>query len=121
MRWVRDNIRQGSWIALVAIAINLALSFGHTHVTGYRDSESRLAAAVLVPPGHDNPKDRSDHADYLCPICVAASTIANSVAPTPPAIPLQLSEVAVDRPVEPVHFAMASPRAAFQSRGPPTS
>jgi hypothetical protein len=31
MRWFRDNIRQGSWAALIALAINLALSFGHVH------------------------------------------------------------------------------------------
>jgi len=121
MHWVRNKIRQGSWVALFALAINLALSFGHTHVAVHRNSGNGLAVAALAPPGHDNPQDRSDHADYLCPICVAASTIANSVAPAPPAIPLQRTEVAVDRPVESLRLAVALSRAAFQSRGPPIS
>ncbi len=121
MRWVRDHIRHGSWLALVALAINLALSFGHTHAAGHRNPGSGPIIAALGLPGHDNPQDRFNHADYLCPVCIAASTIANSVAPTPPAIPLQLSEVAVDRQVESVRLAVALPRAPFQSRGPPIS
>ena len=122
MRWFRDNVRHGSWLALVAIAINLALSFGHVHVAG-QVSDRGLIAAVLgatdngKAPGHsDDPQ-----ADYLCPICIASSAIANALASAPPAIPLQLDATVVDRPITLVRLALLQPRAPFQSRGPPVS
>jgi Protein of unknown function (DUF2946) len=31
MRWVRTNVRYGSWCALLAVAIHIFVSFGHAH------------------------------------------------------------------------------------------
>jgi len=121
MRWFRDNVRHGSWLALVAIAINLALSFGHVHVAG-RVSDRGLVAAIGTPdhgkvPGHrDGPLG-----DDLCPICLVWSAIGNAMASVPPAIPLQLDAKLVDPPIAPVRLAVSLLRAAFQSRGPPVS
>jgi hypothetical protein len=122
MRWFRDNIRHGSWLALVAIAINLALSFGHVHVAG-QVSDRGVIAAVLGATDHGKAPGHSDdpQADYLCPICIASSAIANAMAASPPAIALQLTATVVDRTIPPVRIAVALPRAPFQSRGPPVS
>ena len=122
MRWFRDNVRHGSWLALVAIAINLALSFGHVHVAG-QVSDRGLIAAVLGASDHGKAPAHPDgpFGDDLCPICIASSAIANAIAATPPAIPLQLTATVVDRPIAPVRFALSLPRAPFQSRGPPVS
>jgi Protein of unknown function (DUF2946) len=122
MRWVRDNIGQGSWLALVAIAINFALSFGHVHVIAGHGSEGALAAMLGASdhqqaPGHSGGPQGDDH----CPICIASSAIANAMAASPPAFPLQLTATVVDRTIAPVRLAIALPRAAFQSRGPPLS
>ncbi len=122
MRWFRDNVRHGSWLALVAIAINLALSFGHIHVAGQVSDRGLIAAALGATdhgkaPGHpDGPLG-----DDLCPICIATSAIASAIASAPPAIPLQLDATVVDRPVALVRLAVTLPRAPFQSRGPPVS
>jgi Protein of unknown function (DUF2946) len=122
MRWFRDNVRHGSWLALVALAINFALSFGHVHVAGQVSERSAIVAAPGLSdngkaPGHsDDPQ-----ADYLCPICIASSAIANAMASAPPVLPLQLDATAVDRTIELVRFVVALPRAPFQSRGPPVS
>ena len=122
MRWFRDNVRHGSWLALVAIAINVALSFGHVHVAG-RVSDRGLIAAVLGASDHGKAPGHSDgpHGDDLCPICLASSAIATAMASAPPAIPLQLTATVVDRTIPPVRRVVALPRAAFQSRGPPVS
>ena len=122
MRWIRDNVRHGGWLALVAIAINLALSFGHIHLNnGHATEYSPVLAALGISdqgkaPGHsDDPQG-----DYLCPICIASGAMANALASAPPApLPLQLTAIAVDRPITPVRFVVSAPRAAFQSRGPP--
>ncbi len=122
MRLIRNNVRHGSWLALIALAINLALSFGHIHVVPGRSSPGVLASALGVTDS-DGTKGHSNNGqpDYLCPICVATSAIANALASAPPVIPLQLTATVIDRAIEPVRFAVALPRAAFQSRGPPIS
>jgi hypothetical protein len=122
MSWFRDNIRHGSWLALVAIAINLAFSFGHIHAVSAHGSDG-VIAAVLDATDHGKAPGHSDdpQADYLCPICIASSAIANAMAASPPVIPLQLTATVVDRTIPPVRFAIALPRAPFQSRGPPAS
>ena len=122
MRWFRDNVRHGSWLALVAIAINLAISFGHVHVAG-QVSNRGLIAAVLGATDHGKAPAHPDgpFGDDLCPICIATSAIANGMAAAPPAIPLQLEATVVDRPMPVVRLAVSLPRAAFQSRGPPLS
>jgi hypothetical protein len=122
MRWFGDNVRHGSWLALVALAINFALSFGHVHVAGHASERGAIVAALGLSgqskvPGHTD----DGQADYLCPICIASSAIANGLASAPPVLPLQLEATTLDRTIEPVRFVVALPRAPFQSRGPPVS
>jgi hypothetical protein len=121
MRWFRDNIRHSSWLALIALAVNIALSFGHIHaIAGQNAPRGRIVAALAA--SHQGPaQGHSGDADYLCPICIAAGAMANALASTPPAIPLQLAETAVDRGSEPVRIVVERPPAAFQSRAPPLS
>jgi hypothetical protein len=127
MRWFRDNVRHGSWLALVALTINFALSFGHVHVAG-RVSESNTILAALGLSDHDKAQGQSNNghsdspqADDLCPICLATSAIANAMAAAPPVLPLQLAVITADRAIVPVRLVIAQPRAPFQSRGPPAS
>jgi hypothetical protein len=125
MRWFRDTIRQGTWLALIALAINLGLSFGHFHAIDGKVSGRGIAAvaAAIASPDDDQRQGNSDdnHADYLCPICMSATAMANAVTSTPPSLLLDLANVTIDRTIEPVLALVEPPRAAFQSRGPPIS
>jgi len=123
MRWFRVNTRLNSWFALLALTVNFALSFGHVHVLGSHASEHGSIVAALdrvdhgKAPGH--PSD--SHPDYLCPICVAAATLANGLVSTPPAILLQFDHTVLDRTTAPVRRVAVLHRAPFQSRAPPIS
>jgi hypothetical protein len=125
MPWFRDHISRGSWLALLALAINIGLSFGHVHAIDGKGLQHRLAsqiAAVVAPDDGQAPGTRdSDQADLLCPICMAASAIAHGLSSGPPALPLALAEASIDPTFEPVFAVPQSPRAAFYSRGPPIS
>jgi hypothetical protein len=125
MRWFRDTRRQGSWLALIALAINLGLCFGHIHtIDGNVSGRGIAAMAASVASPDDGQKQRHpghDHADYLCPICMAAITMANALTPTPPALPLEFNNVTIDRTIETVLALVEPPPAAFQPRGPPIS
>ena len=124
MGWFRDNIRQGSWMALIALAINFVLAFGHVHAlagTGSGQSQIALAALSTLDDGDRTPNHPTDKVDYLCPICIAKAAMGNALAATPPALHAILAEASVDRAVEHESAIPQPPCAAFQSRGPPIS
>jgi Protein of unknown function (DUF2946) len=124
MRWFRDTLRQGSWLALIALAVNLGLSFGHFHAIDGNVSGrgiAAMAASIAPDDGQKQGHPNDDHADYLCPICMAATAMANALTSTPPALPLEFNNVTIDRTIEPVLALVEPPRAAFQPRGPPIS
>jgi hypothetical protein len=123
MRWFRNHIGHGSWLALVALAINFTLAFGHVHALDGGQSEHPLVLALGAADSgqsQDRPANHPD--DYLCPICMAVAIMGNALAATPPAaLPIDLAEVKIDRAVDQLLSAPRSPRANFQSRAPPIS
>jgi hypothetical protein len=123
MRWFRDNIGHGSWLALIALAVNVALSFGHVHaIGGHRSERGLIVAAVASPDSQQTPyHSDDDKADILCPICTAAAAIGTALAATPPALPLEFADVTINHAIQHVVAAPRAPSAAFQSRGPPIS
>lgn len=123
MRWFRKHIGQGSWLALVALAINFTLAFGHVHTLDGRDSGRPLVLALVAGDSDQSQNQPANHPDdELCPICMAVAAMGNAQASTPPAaLPIELAEVRIDRPVDQLLSAPRSPRAGFQSRAPPIS
>jgi hypothetical protein len=125
MRWFRDTIRQGTWLALIALAMNLGLSFGHFHaIDGKVSGRGITAVAASIASLDDGQKQRNPHdghADYRCPICMAATAMASALTSVPPALPLEFANVTIDRTTVSVLVLVEPPRAAFQSRGPPIS
>ena len=122
MRWFRKHIGHGSWLALVALAINFTLAFGHVHALDGRDSERpRIMGMVAGDSGQSQNHPADHHADYLCPICVAAAIMGNALASTPPALPIEFAETRIERPIYQVVSAPRPLFAGFQSRGPPLS
>ena len=139
MRWIRGHIRQGSWLALFALVINLGLSFGHIHAIdgkrAERDFAPRVAALVAPDDGQaqrlvqsqgpsqgPNQGHRDDGlADFLCPICMAASAMGQAFAAAPPELVLALTETTIAPTTVSDLEAPEPPRAAFDPRGPPIS
>ena len=125
MRWFRDHIRNGSWLALVALAINFAIAFGHVHALDRGDLErgpAALTAASAAPDSERTQNHPADNrADDLCPICMAAAALGTAFAPTPPASPVEFAAAAIDRAIEQATGVAYRPHAAFQSRAPPLS
>jgi hypothetical protein len=125
MRWFRDTLRQGSWLALIALAMNLGLSFGHVHaIDGSVSGRGIAAMAASIASTDDGERQGypgDGHADYLCPICMAATAMANALTSTPPALPAEFVNVTIDCTIISVVALVEPRRAAFQSRGPPIS
>ena len=134
MNWFRKHVKTGSRLALFALAIQFALSFGHFHgevaraapalQTGLADTDLAIAAALAAqearaaqqPFGHDTDQPTSD-----CAICAVISLANNFLFATPPLLELP-------RAVELLHLTTGAEFAhlgalhrAFQSRAPPLS
>ena len=142
MKWFRANIKQGSRLALLALAIQFVLSFGHFHPI-----EAAQAAPELVQPAlsqHDGSgnnwlvaavavgqsterqqKPASDnnqrHAHDPCAIC-AVIAMANAVLfATPPLLLLPEAVQFFYRTTDAEFVHLNSVRVAFQPRAPPIS
>jgi Protein of unknown function (DUF2946) len=110
----------GSWLALIALAFQLAVSFGHVHLDGVRIASKvaavgRPAHTAQLPPAQQ-PGDKDDY----CAICASLYLAAHSFVPLPPPLPapLPLSSAIAHFDYGVASF-FAPRRPAFQSRAPP--
>jgi hypothetical protein len=126
MYWVRTNQRFGAWCALLAITLQIVLSFGHTHrFDGFRPGAFSPQAVAGLPgqpaaePGTPASKPTGLVYEY-CAIC-AVIEMAGSAAP--PALPAAIAPAASGK----VRFALHAEAAAairerllFEARAPPS-
>jgi hypothetical protein len=141
MKWFRANIKHGSRLALLALAIQFVLSFGHFHpieaaqaapeplhsaLSTHRVSGNSLVAANAVDQSAERrQKPASDHdsgkTNDPCAIC-AVMAMANTVLfATPPLLRLPEAVDFLYRTTDAEFVHLNSIRVAFQPRGPPIS
>jgi hypothetical protein len=112
-------------LALIALAINIGLSFGHIHAIDGKGLQHRVASQIAaIASSDDGPTPGthdSDPADLLCPICMATSAIGHALSAAPPALSLALAEAPIDLMIEHDFGLPQRPQSAFHSRGPPIS
>lgn len=120
MNWFRKHVKTGSRLALLALAIQFALSFGHFHGEIARAAPTMQAAladtAVQPSSDHDGDQHGTD-----CAICAVLSLANNFLSATPPL--LELPQAAALLQLTPrAEFAHLGPvHTAFRSRAPPVS
>jgi hypothetical protein len=136
MKWFRSNIKTGSRLALFALALQFALSFGHFHTIAAPAAltvhaiatQSDIASGLTAPDATDqsarqpasNPDSDQKPSDP-CAIC-AVIAMANSVLfATPPLLllPQAIELLYLTTDAEFAHLNSA--RVAFQPRAPPAS
>jgi hypothetical protein len=120
MTWFRTNTRTGSRLALMALALQLVLSFGHSHGIAAPNAIAAQAMSAIGPvqPASDH---EPDSAVDLCAICAVTAMASTALFATPPALPLLQSAAFRYLTAATGLFDPASTRAAFQPRAPPAS
>jgi hypothetical protein len=120
MKWFRSKLRHGSRVAVFALAVQFALSFGHFH--GIVTDAAPVAVSLSVQqqqPASDHDSNR--HPDDSCAIC-AVMAMANAVLfATPPALPLPQATEFSPLTIDAAFVLVNSVRVAFQPRAPPIS
>lgn len=126
MRWFRRHIRTAAGLALFALMLQAAVSFGHRHeahtgrsalLTGL--STSGLTPAGDLPSAPTAPDHGSDDPARDCAICATVNLLGSADASAPPLLspPLTFGAVRLLAASEPA--PAAPPRFAFRSRAPP--
>lgn len=118
MKWFRSNIRHGSRTALLALAIQFVLSFGHFHGIAAQAAPAIASAQQQQAPSSPDP---DQHPGDVCAIC-AVMAMANTVlfaAPPLLLLPQAAEFLYLTTDAEFVHLNAV--RVAFQPRAPPIS
>ena len=127
MCWFRARSKWGSCLALFALALQLALTFGHVHL----ERSAPISADKFTIAGTDassrahnppaDPTDRHDRADDRCSICTLIHLANTLVLAEPPSLPLP--DVFERLPSEAaLAFDFPTPqRALFAARAPPAA
>jgi len=144
MKWFRSNIKGGARLALISLAVQFVLSFGHFHAIAAPASASQSVVTVSVaghsgeltaaqikqqpsaaasqlkqrpaPASPDN--DKSADACAICAVMAMANTVLFA---TPPLLMLPQAVEFVHLLTDAEFAHLKSAGAGFQPRAPPAS
>ena len=122
MRWFRSNRQFGARLALIAMAWQFLLTFGHAHVRQPTLAEQELAA-IAMGSGGSGKSDRNESglAELDCPVCALLHLSAASMPAVAPVLPLPMAAAFVTlAPHAHARLAAAS-WISQQARAPPTA
>ena len=137
VKWFRKHLKDGSRLALFALAIQFALSFGHFHgtaaqaapaiVTGLTQADLDYAKAAhgagteAVQKQQRSTSDTDQQPADACAICAVISLAGNVLFAKPPLLqlPRAVELLYLTTDAEFAHLNSVHP--AFQSRAPPAS
>jgi hypothetical protein len=116
MRLLRRH-RRFALLALLALAAQLVLSFGHMHDGASPVHASAPAANCLM---HEpcSPADPAEHY-HFCPICWTLSAAGSFILPQPIWLGLPVACLLAPAPIPPARSASGADTSAFQARAPP--
>ena len=123
--------RFGAYLALAALALQIALSFGHVHIAPVyaqrlatlQDSTSPNAARVThqaaARTSDQAPAQNSD--DDYCAICASIALVGASFVPEAPQLPVPAASECVEHVLAATAASIKPRHFAFQSRAPPAA
>jgi hypothetical protein len=124
MRWFRANKTFCSRLALLALAVQFVVAFGHIHHEDIYGSARPAAAIAAVVADGSQPLPANypaKHNDDYCAICATMSLLGNSFVAAAPTLPLPSASYAIEQFDRVAAIFIAPRRAAFQSRAPPVA
>jgi hypothetical protein len=121
MKWFRSNIKRVAHVALFALAIQFALSFGHVHGVAAQGTSAAQVARSFSGPQPASDQGSPEHPGDICAICVVMAMASSLLFATPPVVllPPAADFSYVTAAAEFVRAAHL--RVAFQPRAPPLS
>ncbi len=125
MNWFRSKIQSWTWLALFALTLQMAVSFGHMH----RDDlgpppvieAGRALASTDATGAPAGPADEDHHpaSDHYCPICASIALIGTGAPALAPVLIVPLSVIHFSPSEKPADRLRPQITLSFQARGPP--
>lgn len=136
MKWFRTRIRAGTRLALLALAVQFVLSFGHVHndaalaasahaattpATAPLPDQARPATDAVAVSEPDQKPDQShgDHHDGSCAICAVMSLAGSVITGGPVILLLPQAYQLLSRITDAEFSHLAAPHGISQPRAPP--
>ena len=123
MGWVCRHRRHGAVLALIALALQIAVAFGHVHLPALAQNAhatSAQRAAFADSKSHAPVQTPADNDDY-CAICASIFLASSAFAPAPPQLLVPANFQRVEHCFNAARPVAESPRLAFRSRAPPAA
>ena len=125
MRWVHRYRRHGAYLALLALALQIVLSFDHVDLGGIIGPTHLTLTGkqytVVTQAAQPGPVQTSGDGDSYCPICASIFLVSNSFVSEPPKLPVPdrfertVHSIKIDR-------GISTPSSiVFRSRAPPAA
>lgn len=123
MKWFRSNIRHGTRLALFAILVQLALTFGHSHWFAQATSLAQASVQQSASVEKQSPAgpDREQPGDDNCAICALVAMAGTVVSATPPLLLLPQAVELLQLTTDAEFAHLKSAGTGFQPRAPPAS
>jgi hypothetical protein len=121
--WVWLHRRHGALLALIALALQIVITFGHVHLHGFAQSPHATSAqrGVLAnTKSHAPVQIPADNDDY-CAICASIFLASSASAPAPPQLLVPTNFQRVEHCFNAACSLAESLRLAFRSRAPPVA
>ncbi|PIT01110.1 hypothetical protein TSA1_10340 [Bradyrhizobium nitroreducens] len=138
MKWFRSNIRHGARLAIFAMLVQFALTFGHSHwfaqaaplaqatlqqTDGAKNGVRSVAAVERAAVQKQSPAspDREQPGEDNCAICALVAMAGTILFATPPLLQLPQAIDLLYRTTDAEFIHLKSAGTAFQPRAPPAS
>ncbi len=133
MKWFRSNIKGGARLALFALFVQFALSFGHFHALAApaKAAPSALPRTTLVDAGQlavglakqqaPAKQDRDQQLPDACAICAVIAMASTVLSASPPILLLPEAIELLYRSTDAEFVHLKSAGSSFQPRAPPAS
>lgn len=132
MKWFRSNIRHGARLALFAMLVQFALTFGHSHwfaqaaplaQAQLADSAKNIASSDRAAVQKQSPTNphREQPGDDNCAICALVAMAGTVTFATSPLLLLPQAVELLYRTTDAEFIHLESATTAFQPRAPPAS
>jgi hypothetical protein len=123
MGWVCRHRRHGAVLALIALALQIALAFGHVHLHALAQNPQATSpqrVTLADAKSHAPAQSPADNDDY-CAICASIFLASSGFAPAAPQLLVPANFQRVEHSLKSARFLADSLRLAFRSRAPPTA
>jgi hypothetical protein len=124
MGWVHRHKRHGALFALAALALQIAVSFGHVHLDGLVRPSHALATShntVVAQSSQQTPAQNSGDDDDYCAICASIFLVSTSFVSEPPKLPVPDVSWRIEPSFSAARGIVEPRRVAFRSRAPPAA